>query len=146
MNLTSSWTRWPGSGLLMALPAPVVALVALGGRQPVQLQPLQDPPHPGAADLDLVVALEVHGDPGRAEVVVLAQGDDLAHDLGAGGVGADLGPVGAVPESVQTIRVVAAAPGVKALAADAVVAAGQGDVAGDLLSVAQDRQGVAWPS
>jgi hypothetical protein len=95
---------------------------------------------PEFADLDVVVALEVHGDPGRAEVVVLAQVEDLAHDLGAGGVGTGLGPVGPVPEPVQAVGVVAAAPGVEALAADAVVAAGQADVAGDLLSMAQDRQ------
>jgi hypothetical protein len=121
MNLTSSWTRWPGSGLLVALPAPVVALVALGGGQPVQLQPLQDPPHAGGADLDLVVALAVHRDPGRPEVVVLAQVEDLADDLGAGGLRADLGAVGAVPEPVQAVGVVAALPGGEALAADAVL-------------------------
>jgi hypothetical protein len=61
-----------------------VALVALGGGQPVQLQPLQDPPHASAADLHLVVALAVPRDPGRAEVVVLAQVEDLAHDLDVG--------------------------------------------------------------
>ena len=44
MNLTSSWTRWPGSGLLVALPAPVVALVALGGREAVEVQAFEDPP------------------------------------------------------------------------------------------------------
>jgi hypothetical protein len=140
MNFTSSWTRWPGSGLLIALPAAVVALVPLGGRQPIEIQALEDPPHPGVADLDVVVAPEVHGDLGWAEVVVLAQVDDLAHDLGAGGVGADLGPVGAVPEPVQAVLVIALAPLVEHLAADAVVAAGQGDVAGDLRSMTQDRQ------
>jgi hypothetical protein len=139
MNFTSIWTRWPGSGLLIALPALVVSLVALGGGQPVQAQPLEDAPHARGADVDVVVALEVHRDLGRAEVVVLAQVDDLAHDLGAGGVGTDLRPVGAVPEPVQAVGVVAPAPGVEHLAADAVLAAGQGDVAGDLLSVAQDR-------
>src|SRR5512133_335924 len=82
----------------------------------------------------------MHRDLGRAEVVVLAQGDDLADDLGAGGLGADLGPVGAVPEPVQAVGVIATPPGGEALAADAVLAAGQGDVAGDLLSMAQDRQ------
>jgi hypothetical protein len=92
------------------------------------------------ADLDVVVALEVHRDLGRAEVVVLAQVDDLAHDLGAGLVGAHPGATGAVPEPVQAVLVVALAPLVEHLAADAVVAAGQGDVAGDLLSVTQDRQ------
>src|SRR5262245_33064421 len=140
MNLTSIWTRWPGSGLLIALPAPVVAFVALGGGQPVQLQPLQDPPDARAADLHFVVALEVHRDPGRPEVVVLAQVDDLADHLGAGGVGAEVGAMGAVPQPVQAVGVVAALPGVEALAGAAVLAAGQGDVAGDLLSVAQDRQ------
>ena len=72
--------------------------------------------------------------------MVLAQVDDLAHDLGAGGVGADVGAVGAVSEPVQAVGVIAPTPGGEALAADAVLAAGQGDVAGDLLSMAQDRQ------
>jgi hypothetical protein len=34
-----------------------VALVTLQGRQPAQVQPLEDPPHPGVADLHVVVAL-----------------------------------------------------------------------------------------
>ena len=135
-----------GQRLLIALPPAVIALVALGGRQAVELEPLEDAPHPRGADLDVVVAAEVHRDLGRPEVVVLAQVDDLAHDLGAGGVGTDLGAVGAVPEPVQAVGVVAAAPGVEALAADAVVAAGQGHIAGDLLSVAQDRQASLRPS
>jgi hypothetical protein len=88
-----------------------VTLVPLGGREAVELQPLEDAPHPGGADLDVVVALEVHGDPGWAEVVVLAQVEDLAHDLGTGGVRADLGPVGTVPEPIQAIGVIAAPPG-----------------------------------
>jgi hypothetical protein len=49
-----------------------VALVPLGGGQAVELQPLEDAPDAGAADLHLVVAPEVHGDLGWAEVVVLA--------------------------------------------------------------------------
>jgi hypothetical protein len=129
-----------GQRLLIALPTPVVTLVALGGRQAVELQPLEDAPHARVADLEVVVALEVHGDPGWAEVVVLAQVEDLAHDLGTGGVGADLGPVGAVPEPIEAVGVIAAAPGVEHLAAAAVVAAGQRHVAGDLLSMAQDGE------
>jgi hypothetical protein len=35
-----------GQRLLIPLPAPVVALVALGGRQPVEIEALEDPPHP----------------------------------------------------------------------------------------------------
>jgi hypothetical protein len=50
---------------------------------------LRDAPHAGVADVDVVVALEVHGDLGRAEVVVLAQVDDLADDLDVGGARAD---------------------------------------------------------
>jgi hypothetical protein len=61
-----------GQGLLIALPAAVVALVPLGGGQAVELQPLEDAPDAGAADLHLVVAPEVHRDLGWAEVVVLA--------------------------------------------------------------------------
>ena len=140
MNLTSSLDAVAGQRLLVPFPAPVVALVPLGGREAVELQPLEDPPHARVADLDVVVALEVHGDPGWAEVVVLAQVEDLAHDLGPGGVRADLGPVGTVPEPIQAIGVIAAPPGIEALAADAEVAAGQRHVAGDLLSVAQDGE------
>src|SRR5215211_134669 len=140
MNLTSSWTRWPGRGLLIALPAPLVALVALGSREPVQAETLEDPPHARVRDGDVVVAGQVHRDLGRPEVVVLAQVDDLADDLGAGLVGADPGSAGPVAQPVQAEFVVAAAPFVERLPADAVVAAGQGDVAGDLFSVAQDRQ------
>jgi len=113
MNVTSSWTRWPGSGLRIALPPAVVAFVPLGGGQSVEAQPFEDPSDARGAELYLVGALEVHGDLGRAVVVVLAQVDDLAHDLGPGGVGADLGPVGTVPEPIQAVSVVAAFPGEK---------------------------------
>src|SRR5512133_2517639 len=60
-------------------------------------------------------------------------------------LGLTLGPVGAVPEPIQAQLVVAPAPRVEHLAADAVVAAGQADVAGDLLGMAQDRQATLGP-
>jgi len=63
-------------------------------------------------------------------MVVLAQVDELADHLRPGGVGTDLRPVRAVPEPVQAVGVIAPAPLVEDLAADAVVAAGQADVAG----------------
>ena len=73
-----------GQRFLVAFPASVVALVALRGRQPVQVEALEDAPHAGLADRDVVVALEVHRDLERPEVVVLAQVHDLADDLGLG--------------------------------------------------------------
>jgi hypothetical protein len=33
MDFTSDWAWWPGSGLLVALPTFLVALVVLGGRR-----------------------------------------------------------------------------------------------------------------
>src|SRR5688572_32400923 len=102
-------------------------LVAVGGREAVEAQRLEDPPHAGVRDRDVVVALEAHRDLEWPEVVGLAQVDDLADDLGASLVGADSGPAGAVSEPVEAELVVAAAPLVERLAADAVVAAGQGD-------------------
>jgi hypothetical protein len=49
-----------------------VLLVPLGGGQPVELEPLEDPPHPGLGDGHVVVAVQVHDDLLRAEVVLLA--------------------------------------------------------------------------
>ena len=74
----------PRQWLLVALPALFVAFIALGGRQAAHLEALEDPPDPGLADRDVVVPLEIHRDLVRAEVVVLAQVDDLADDLGLG--------------------------------------------------------------
>ena len=76
-----------GQRLLAPLPALVVALGGLGGREPVELQALEDAPHPGLRDRDVVVAGQVHRDLGGAEVVVLTQVDELADDLSPGGPG-----------------------------------------------------------
>jgi len=81
-----------GQRLLVPLPPVDVAPVALGGGEPVHLQALQDPPDPRRRDLHVVVALQVHRDLVRPEVVTLAQVDDLADHLGLGGVRADVGP------------------------------------------------------
>ena len=89
-----------GQLLLIPLPPPVLRLVPLRGRQPVHAQALEDPPHPGVTDLDVVVALEVHRDLGRAEVVVLPQVNDLPCDLGAGLVRAGLRPLRPVPQGL----------------------------------------------
>src|SRR5665213_195632 len=127
-------------GLLVALPAVLVALVALGARQPAHAQALEDPPDPGRADLDLVVALEVHGDLVRPEVVVLAEVDDLADDLLLRRLGAQVRPRGSIPQADDAQLLVPAEPHVVALPGDAVVPTCQGDVAADLLGMADDRQ------
>jgi hypothetical protein len=70
-----------GQLLLVALPALLVTLVALRCPQPAHVEPLEDPPDGGVTDLDVVIALQVHRDLQRTEVVVLTQVDDLADDL-----------------------------------------------------------------
>ena len=142
MNFTSICTRWPGQLLLVTLPAPVVGLVLLRGRQSVHLQPLEDPPDAGIGDGDLVVPLQIHRDLAGSEVVVLPQVDDLPDHLGVGGIRAGPGSPGAALEPVDTLGVEASLPGVEQRTADAVVAAGRGDVPGDLLGMAEDRQPV----
>ena len=57
---------------LVALPPVFVTLVALRCGQPVELESLEHSVHAGVADVDVVVALEVHRDLQRTEVVVLA--------------------------------------------------------------------------
>jgi hypothetical protein len=129
-----------GHRLLIPLPLAVVALVALRGREAAEVQPLEDPPDPGLADVHVVVALEVHGDLARAEVVVRPQVDDLGDHFGWGFVRAVRGPLGPVPQPGEAFGFVAAVPDVEDLAADPVVPAGQRHVPGDLAGVADDRQ------
>ena len=45
---------------------------------------MQDPPYTGLGDIDVVVALEVHRDLVRAEVIVLAQVHELADHVRIG--------------------------------------------------------------
>jgi hypothetical protein len=85
-----------------------------------------------------VVAVEVHGDLVRTEVVVLAQIEDLADDLLSGGVGAGVGTARAVAKSLLAELRVPPAPLVEDLSRDAVVPARQSDVVADLLAVADD--------
>ena len=82
----------PGLRLLVALPAVLVALVALRRWQAAHVEALEDPPDPRGADLDLVIPLEVHRDLVRPEVVVLAQVNDLADDLLPSGSRAQVRP------------------------------------------------------
>src|SRR4249919_1575657 len=130
----------PGQWLLVALPPVDVPSVALGSGKPAHVQAPQDPPDPRRRDLDVVVALEVHRDLVGSEVIALAQVDDLADDLGLGGVRDHVGPSRTVPEPLETVLLVPAEPDVVGLARDPVVAAGQRDVAGHLLGMSDDRQ------
>jgi hypothetical protein len=98
----------------------MVTLVALGARESAHVQPFEDPPHAGGGDLDVVIALEVHRDLVRPEVIVLAQIDDLAEDLGPRGVRARVRPARRVPEALDPVLLVAAQPLVVRRAADAV--------------------------
>ena len=58
----------PRQRLLVLLIAVVPPAIAHAGGQPVSSRPLQQPPDPRLAELDSVVAVQVHRDP-RAEVV-----------------------------------------------------------------------------
>ena len=131
-----------GLGLLVALPALGVSLVALVGRQPAHAQAVEHSPHPRVGDLDVAVALEVHCDLQRAEVVVLAQIHDLGHHLGAGRPRAVVRLGRAVPEPFFAQLLVAVAPLVEHSPADAVVAARRRHTARHLLRTAKHRQAV----
>lgn len=100
----------PRLGLLVALPALLTALVPLRAGQPVQVEAAEDLPDTGRADGDLVVALEVHRDLLRAEVVTLAQVHDLADDFGAGGPRAIERAGGPFAQALLTLLLVATEP------------------------------------
>lgn len=112
-----------GALLLVAFPPPVVPLVALRARDPADVQPFQDAPYAGLADVDIVVTLEVHGDLLGPEVVVLPQVQDPPHDLHMGGIRADLRTLGTGAQAIDALSEVAAEPDVAGLPADPVVAA-----------------------
>jgi hypothetical protein len=134
----------PGLRLLIPLPALGVAFVALRGRQPTQIQALEDSPDTRHADLDVVVALEVHGNLLRPEVVVLTEVENLADCLVRSGARADVGTAGSVAQPVHAEPVEAALPFVEDLPRDAVIPAGQGDVVADLLGVSNDGKTLGY--
>lgn len=70
--------------LLVSLPPGLTALVALRRGLSVHAGLVQDAPHTGGADLDLVIALQVHRDPVRPEVVALTKPENLLDNLGLG--------------------------------------------------------------
>ena len=75
-----------GERLLVPFPPLGMPPVPLGAGQTVHVETFQDAPHPRGADSDVVVALEIHGDLVRPEVVAAPQVDDPAHHISLGGV------------------------------------------------------------
>src|SRR5882757_10565297 len=134
-----------GTLLLVALPPPRVALVALRGGQAIHIEPLKNSPHPRRADLDVVVALQVHPDLHGPEVVMLAQVDDLLDHVGMSDRRAIQRCTRPILEAFETLVFVPALPPVKDVAADPVVAARRSDVAADLFSVLQHSQAPVRP-
>jgi hypothetical protein len=61
------------AGLLVGAPAAVAASVALGGREPVEVELLEGAPDIGVADRHGVVPLELPGDVRPTKMVVLPQ-------------------------------------------------------------------------
>lgn len=73
-----------GALLSVTLPSGCCALMARRGQQTADADLVQDPPDPRNADRDVVVALKVHCDLFGAELVLLAQPEDLLHHLSTG--------------------------------------------------------------
>jgi hypothetical protein len=78
--------------------------------------------------------------------VLPTQPEDLLDHVGRRGMRRVVWSAGAVLEALQALGFVASAPGVEALAADAVVAAGGGDVAAHLFRVTQHCEPMAGAS
>nr|WP_260502522.1 hypothetical protein [Rhodococcus aetherivorans] len=129
-----------GTLLLVALPPHLGTLVALRSRQPAGVELVQDAPDAGRADREVVVSVQIHGDLLRSEVVLLSQPEDLLDDLRVGLRRLMMRDARAVLEPVEAFLVEPAAPLVVALPADAVVAAGRGDVTAHFLDMTQYRQ------
>jgi hypothetical protein len=87
-----------------------------------------------------VVPGQIHRDLVRAEVVALAQVDDLSDDLGLGRVRDVVRARRPITQALLTVLFVPPLPLVERRPADPVIPAGLGDAAGDFLGVAQDRQ------
>lgn len=96
-----------GALLFVALPNGGRGAGSAAKRKPAHVESVQDAPHAGDADRDVVVALQVHDDLPWPKVVVLPQVNDLLDNLGAGGVRAGAWPFGSVPQAVNALDLVA---------------------------------------
>lgn len=140
MRISRSTVHRPVAGdrtlPLVALPSIVPAFVALRGRQPAESECVVDTPDARRADLDGVIAVQVHRDLLRSEWYCCPGPADLLDGLRIGlrrSVGWHVRPV------PQSLVVEPAVPRVAAPRTDAVVAAGGGDVPAHFSDVTQHR-------
>src|SRR5688572_308402 len=107
---------------LVPLPPLRVGTVLLIGREPMHPVLAEDAMYRRAGDDHLMKPLQIVGDPARAEVVVLAEVQNLAHHLRGRGRGAAFRRPWLVAQAGGPRRVKAALPLVERLAGDAEMA------------------------
>src|SRR5688572_17171495 len=105
--------------LLIPLPALLVWAVLLVCRESRHAVLTQDAMDRGARDRHLVKALQIGGDPAGAEVVLLAQVQNLADDLRFRGLGRALRRSWLVAQAGRAGRLESPLPLVESLARDA---------------------------
>src|SRR5262249_39579832 len=116
--------------LLVALPALLVLAVLLARGQPVHPVAPEDAVHRRGRDGHAVVALQVVGNPAGAEVVVLAEVEDLADHLAGRPTRWAMRPPRPVAQASGSVGLEASLPLVERLSRDAEVTARPGDVLG----------------
>src|ERR1700682_945468 len=127
-------------GLLVPLPPLLMTFVPLRAGQSVEAKAPQNPPDAAAADLDVVIALEIHRRSQWPEVVVLPQVDDLADHVLSCRSWAGVWSSGTVAETIHAEFLVAPEPLVEAVPADPVIATGPCDAAADFFGVPDDGE------
>ena len=95
--------------------------------------------HPREFRDDVVVALQIHRDLRRPEVVGLAQVDEFADDLGGGCLRMGFRGPGALLQPVRALQVEALGPGVEGGAGNPEIPAGGRHVPGHFLGMTQHR-------
>ena len=120
----------PRLRLLVARPAVRVPPVLLIRRQPVHAVPAQNAMHGGTGHRQAVKPLQIIGNLPRAEVVVLPEVEDLAHDLCRRRPRGVVRRPGPVRQSGITVLVIPLSPLVERLPGNPEMPAGARDIAG----------------
>ena len=120
----------PRLRLLVARPAVRVPPVLLIRRQPVHAVPAQNAMHGGTRHREAVKPLQIIGNLARAEVVVLPEVEDLAHDLWRRRPRGVVRRPGPVRQSGITVLVIPLPPLVERLPGDREMPAGARHIAG----------------